>query len=76
MAHKTKEIGKKEKKKTLQPSPPQVVCQEGQHPSPQSPEYQASIPRLDTKGITPEPLPSRLNFLLLLYLVGFFFLYY
>jgi hypothetical protein len=49
-----------------------AVQQEGQHFSPQSPEYQAPLPELYTKGITPELLPSRLNFLLLLYL--FFFL--
>jgi hypothetical protein len=34
----------------------------GQHSSPQSPEYQALIPGLDAKGISPEFLLSRLNF--------------
>jgi hypothetical protein len=32
-----------------------------------------SIPGLDAQGTTPHLLPNRLNFLLLLYLVGFFF---
>jgi hypothetical protein len=62
----------KQKKKTLQPSPPQTVLQEGQHPSPQSLESQAQIPGLNTKGISPELLLSILNILLLLYLVVFF----
>jgi hypothetical protein len=65
---------KKKKKKTLQPSPPQAVQEEGQLPFPQSPENQAPIPGLDTKTTNPEFLPSRLNFLLLMYLI--FFLYY
>jgi hypothetical protein len=37
-------------------------------PSPTKPR---PIPGLDAKGITPELLPRRLNFLLWLYLVGF-----
>jgi hypothetical protein len=53
MAHKTKE-SKKKKRKPPAISPPQAVQQERQHPSPQSPEYQVSIPGLDTKGIGPE----------------------
>jgi hypothetical protein len=66
MTDKTKETRKR--KKTLQPSLPQAIQQEGQHLSPQSPEYQASIPGLDAKGISSELLPSRLNFMSLLYL--------
>jgi hypothetical protein len=34
---------RKQKKKTLQQSPPQAAQQEGQHPSLQSPEYQTPI---------------------------------
>jgi hypothetical protein len=73
MAHKTKESRKKKeiKKKNLQLSLPQAVWQKGQHPSPQSPELQAPIARLETKGISPELLPSRLNFLFLLCLLSF-----
>jgi hypothetical protein len=44
--------------KTLQPSPPQAVFQEGQHPSPHDPEYQAPIPGLDATGISTELLQS------------------
>jgi hypothetical protein len=45
--------------------PPQAVHQEGQHPFPQSPEYQAPISGLNAKGISPEHLPSILNILFL-----------
>jgi hypothetical protein len=67
MAYKTKENGKK-RKNSFQLPPLQAVQQEGQDHSPQSPEYQAQMPGLDTKGISLEFLLSRLNFLLLLYL--------
>jgi hypothetical protein len=35
------------------------VRQEGQHPSPQNPEYQAPIPGLDAKGKSLEFLPNK-----------------
>jgi hypothetical protein len=69
MAPKTKESRKKKK------NPPSLSTQScptrGHHPSSSSPEYQLPMPGLDDKGITPEHLQSRLNFLLLLHLVGF-----
>jgi hypothetical protein len=64
MAHNTKEIKKKKKRNPAVST--QAVLQEGQHPSPQSPEHKAPIPGLDTKGVSTELLPSRLKFLLLL----------
>jgi hypothetical protein len=71
----TKESGgKKREKKNLQPSLPQAVEQEEQKPSPQSPEDQVPIPGVNANRISPEILPSRLNFLLLLYLFFFFVL--
>jgi hypothetical protein len=64
MAHKIKESRKKKerKKNTLSCLHPHVVLQQGQHPSPQSPEYQAPIPGLDAKRITLELLPKDRNF--------------
>jgi hypothetical protein len=75
MAHKTKGSGGK--KETNSPAVSTLSClTRGAASSsfPTKPEDQAPIPGLDAKGISPELLPSRLNFLLLLYL--FFSLYY
>jgi hypothetical protein len=62
MKHKTKEIRKKKNPSAI--SYPQALQQKGQHLSTQRPEYQAPIPGLETKGITPKLLTSRLKLII------------
>jgi hypothetical protein len=70
MAHKTKESREKKEKNPPAMSTPSYPTREATS-FPTKPRIPASIPGLDAKGVSPELLPSRLNSLLLLYLVIF-----